>query len=80
MLRGKCQKDTKKIKYVLWQGIKCSVVDFKGHGSIYRSWLSQAVGKQTKEEKFKACQKETLYQGNEIQVFCKKNVNKAVDV
>lgn len=29
-IRGKHEKDTKEIKYILWQDIKCSGVDFKG--------------------------------------------------
>lgn len=33
--------------------------------------------KGTKEDRFKTCQKETLYQWVEIQVPCKENVNKA---
>jgi len=79
-LRSEHQKDTREIKSLSWRDVKCNAVDLKGDGRIYRSRLSPAVGKQSKDNKFKTCQKETLYQGTGIGVLCKGNVNKAVDV
>lgn len=65
-MRGGIQKELQRNKVFVWLDTKCRATDSEDMTEFREADCARQLAKGTKGDRFKACQKETLYQGIEI--------------